>query len=150
MKSVSDELSATIDAFFTRHESIDDGKASVRLSDDKWSLKEIIGHLIDSASNNHQRFVRLQRDPVLVFPEYHYDWIKTEKFNSMRFGDLLLLWKQYNLLLAHLIADVKPGVLSHVWKTGGKEITLEFLMKDYLRHLKDHVKHFEDRLAELG
>ena len=82
---------------------IDDKLASVRLSEDKWSLKDIIGHLIDSAANNYQRFIRLQETDRLSFPAYDYNWIKIVKYNSLPFSQILELWKQFKS--SHLSYD---------------------------------------------
>lgn len=149
MKEIAKEISKSVKNHYEKYHALDDKLASINLSDDKWSLKEIIGHLIDSASNNHQRFVRLQNENVLTFPVYHYDWIKTEKFNKAKFIDLISLYKYFNILLAHLIENVDESKLANIWKREDKELTLKEIMTDYLRHLKDHIKHFEERLNEL-
>ncbi|MBN2041648.1 MAG: hypothetical protein JW864_16550 [Spirochaetes bacterium] len=149
MKETAKEIIELVNSHYDKYHDMDDVKASINLASDKWSLKEIIGHLIDSASNNHQRFVRLHIDDLNDFPGYHYDWIKIEHFNLMRFNELLILWKQFNLLLAHIIFNAPENKLSNKWKADGQDFTMEFIMKDYLRHLKEHIKHFEERLAEL-
>lgn len=149
MKEISKQLLILVSNHYEKFHDLTDKLTSINLSEDKWSLKEIIGHLIDSASNNHQRFVRLQIENVLTFPVYHYDWIKIEKFNKVRFIDLISLWKYINILIAHLIENVDESKLPNIWKREDKEITLEEIMTDYLRHLKDHIKHFEERLNEL-
>jgi hypothetical protein len=149
MKEIGKELSKLVNDHFEKYHELTDNLTSINLSEDKWSLKEIIGHLIDSASNNHQRFVRLQIENVLTFPVYHYDWIKIEKFNKVKFIDLISLWKFINILIVHLIENVDESKLPNIWKREDKDITLKELMTDYLRHLKDHIKHFEERLNEL-
>jgi len=149
MKKISGELIETVNNFYNKYKNLDEKLCSINPAEDKWSLKEIIGHLIDSASNNHQRIVRLQLSEMLDFPSYHYSWIETEKFNLMNFNDILSLWKYYNILLGHLIKNVKEEVLKNYWNKEDKKLTLEFIINDYLRHLKDHIKHFEERLKEI-
>ncbi len=149
MKEIAKEISKLVKDHYEKYHELDEKLTSINLSDDKWSLKEIIGHLIDSASNNHQRFVRMQIENVLTFPVYHHDWIKTEKFNNAEFIDLISLFKYFNILLAHLIENVNESKLPNIWKREDKELTLKEIMTDYLRHLKDHIKHFEERLSEL-
>ncbi len=149
MKKISSELIETVNNFYNKYKNLDEKLCSKNPAEDKWSLKEIIGHLIDSASNNHQRIVRLQLSEMLDFPSYHYSWIETEKFNLMNFNDILSLWKYYNILLGHLIKNVKEEVLKNYWNKEDKKLTLEFIINDYLRHLKDHIKHFEERLKEI-
>lgn len=150
METYANELRHLVTTFAWQHEDLPEALTAVKLSADAWSLREILGHLIDSASNNHQRFVRLQREAHLVFPSYHYSWIETGRYNELAFAEILPLWKHFNMLLAHLMATVDPAALPHTWALdGGGTITLEALMIDYLRHLKEHLAHFEERLAEL-
>lgn len=94
------------------HDEITD----IRLTEDKWSLREIIGHLIDSASNNHQRFVRLQFGNLLDFPAYDgEEWIRTQKYNSMNWDVLITLWYKYNCLLLHVIENAGKITFENVW-----------------------------------
>jgi len=150
MKDIARELTETVIRHYDKNCNLDDELASISLGADKWSLKEIIGHLIDSASNNHQRFVRLQINKKLDFPDYHYSWIRIENFNSMKFTDLISLWKYFNILLSHLIENTSEDILTNIWETESKELTLKAIMTDYLRHIKEHIKHFEERLAEIN
>src|SRR4051812_26490037 len=93
--------------------TIEDGKQRLLLiadanarvgSPNKWSAKQMIGHLIDSAANNHQRFVRAQFMNDLVFPGYDQDaWVEVQKYNDEAWSNLVNLWASYNLHLAHLI-----------------------------------------------
>ena len=125
--------------------------ADVRLSQDQWTLKEMVGHLIDSAGNNHQRFVRLQLEARLVFPAYDQErWKDVSKVADMDYGLLVGLWRKYNDFLVALIERVDPAALSHVWDTGDAELSLEFLIRDYFRHLQWHVDLVEERGLEIG
>ena len=67
----------------------------------------------------------------------------------MDFVELLKLWKQFNILICHIIQKVNPDALSHTWVINNTEMTLEALIVDYLRHLKDHFIHFNERLKEV-
>ncbi len=123
---------------------------AIQLAADKWSLREIVGHLVDSASNNHQRFVRLQLAARLQFPAYETErWVELQRPNLLPWATLLGLWESYNALLLHLAAEVRPECLANVWETPEGPRTLEFLIADYYRHLRDHAEHFRQRLAEL-
>jgi len=124
--------------------------ASVKLSEDFWSLKEIVGHLVDSASNNHQRFVRLQEEHRSRFPAYDGEsWVAVQRYRDADWSILVDLWIAYNRLLLWIVRSVDPGAWSNVWEIGGEEHTLEWLVKDYYRHLRWHIEHFTERLAEL-
>ena len=76
-----------------------------------WSIKEIIGHLIDSAANNHQRFVRAQQQPDLVFHGYAQDeWVRIQAYDSAPWRELVALWESYNLHIARVMAGVPASV----------------------------------------
>jgi hypothetical protein len=153
MENVYNELELVVNAFYKKYKDLDNKNTSKRLSADKWTLKEIIGHLIDSASNNHQRFVRLQIVDELIFPGYGKDnskWLEIEKYNELNFSDIMLLWKQYNVLLGNIIKEVDESKLENRWiNSEGDKKALRDLMIDYVRHLKDHTQHFEQTLQEI-
>jgi hypothetical protein len=149
VKELASQLLETVNTFYSRYSNVDETSASARPGSEEWSVKEIIGHLIDSASNNHQRFIRMQLTDELIFPDYgrdNCDWVKIARYNEMNLSEVLLLWKQYNLLLAGIIKNLDPHVLEHYWLLDGEKVTLSFLAKDYLRHLKGHLQQFEDTL----
>ena len=109
---------------------------------DKWSKKEILGHLIDSAANNHQRFFRAQLTTGIKLPGYEQEaWVTTQRYQDEPWGDLLQLWKSYNLHLLHLISVIPSNALGNLCSVGGEEpATLEFLIQDYVTHLKHHIE----------
>jgi len=137
---------ASFEARMTENENL----ADIRLAPDKWTLKEMIAHLVDSASNNHQRFVRLQLEPALVFPKYGAEeWKNATKIATFDYSTLVTLWKTYNALLVHLIENVNPAALNHVWRREDKDISLEALIHDYFAHMELHRTMFEERVEEL-
>ena len=151
-RKLAAELNLSVGRFFTQYAGLENALTSKRLEKDTWSLKEIIGHLIDSASNNHQRFIRLQIVDQLIFPDYGKDnlkWVRLRHYNDMDFADVILTWKQYNLVIGKIIERADASRLSNHWKTDGKEITLKELMEDYLVHLKGHLTSFENTLRQL-
>lgn len=121
-----------------------------RPEDDAWSIKEIIGHMIDSASNNHQRFVRLQLTDSLTFPDYGQDnihWVRIQNYQDRAWSELIALWLYFNTQLASIIRSVDPSCLSHVWQSDSQtSVTLFELMTDYFRHLEDHLNQIHDTL----
>src|ERR1041384_2391840 len=85
-----------------RLQDIPETQSSQKTSPADWSAKETIGHLIDSATNNHQRFVRAQFSDDLVFPGYaQEDWISAQKYEQEGWQDLVQIWSSYNLHLVH-------------------------------------------------
>jgi len=119
----------------------------------EWSVKEIVGHLVDSASNNHQRFVRLQVADGLVFPDYSQDndsWVAIQSYQGAPWDDLLALWRYFNLHLGRVIRTVNEECIDHIWVVDeDTSITLGELMIDYLRHLKDHLQHIRELIDSM-
>ena len=125
-----------------RLSAITEQESTTRSGDGKWSRKEVLGHLIDSASNNHQRFVRAQLDGALNFPGYQQDgWNRTQQYQSEPWTNLVKLWASYNRHLAHMIAVMPDDAGPHTCVIGGKApVTLQFLVTDYLVHLEHHLE----------
>lgn len=107
----------------------------------KWVKKEILGHLIDSAVNNHQRFVRAQMSDRLVWPGYEQDgWVAVQRYRERSWADIVSLWEQMNLHLAHVMVAIPREHLSRKCVIGDHEpVTLDWLMGDYVRHLRHHL-----------
>ena len=107
-----------------------------------WSRKQILGHLIDSASNNHQRFVRGQLQDDLSTPRYAQDqWVETGRYQDREWADLIQFWLAYNRHLLHLMTHVSPANLKATIRIDDHEpMTLEFVMVDYVSHMKHHLE----------
>lgn len=141
MRETAEELRKTLTEVLTLLENIDDEAASVKPLPEKWSKKEILGHLIDSACNNQQKFVRTIDEKRVSFVGYRQNrWVSAQNYNAARWNDLINLWRVYNLHLAHVIESVEPEVLANeVTIEDAGTFTLEFIMKDYVEHLKHHL-----------
>jgi hypothetical protein len=141
MNSVANELEGIL-TVVERLRKIDDSTASVRPAPGKWSRKEILGHLIDSAANNHQRFVRLQITQRIDLPGYQQDdWVRLQHYQDERWSDIVSLWEAYNKHLAMIIRNVDASALPNVWHTpSGQEVDLEFIIRDYLAHMRHHLE----------
>jgi hypothetical protein len=111
----------------------------------KWTKKEILGHLIDSAANNHQRFVRAQLVSPFVWPGYDQEvWVPLHHYRDRPWLELVDLWVALNRHVAAVIEFVPPEKRETPCTIGDREPTsLEWWMRDYLRHLKHHL----DQLA---
>lgn len=122
----------------------------VRVGPDAWTLAEIVGHLIDSASNNHQRFARLRFGDLEGFPGYDAEpWVQAQGYDSCDARQLCALWSAYNGLLLHLAETMPGNVAGNVWRTNGEALSLEFLVNDYYAHLRLHTRQYEERLSEV-
>lgn len=118
------------------------------------SIKQILGHLIDSASNNHQRMVRLQYSKdLLFFPDYRQDndlWITLQDYQNADWQNLIQLWKFYNLHIIQLIQAVDSTKLNHYWcDFEGTKVTLREMIAGYLDHLHLHVREIHE-LADIN
>lgn len=114
---------------------------SFKFSALKWSKKEILGHLIDSASNNHQRFIRVQLEETPLIAYNPDAWNACSRYHEYNSEQLILFWKLYNLHLATLIRTIPEKNLQRLCITGEQApVTLEFLIKEYVTHLEHHLK----------
>ena len=125
-----------------------DTVVSMRPAPDRWTIKEVVGHLIDSAANNHQRFVRARCEAQLAFPAYEQnEWVCAQSYNDADWHALIDLWSAYNEHLAHVISNVSQDTLRVQCTIGDcQPVTLQFLMEDYLAHLKHHLRTIAKRL----
>ena len=142
MLKVAEELRGTVDRAMPLLEEITDDNASIATAPGKWSRKEILGHLIDSAGNNQQKFVRLMETPQLDFVGYHQNhWVDSQKYNAADWRGLIALWRGFNMHIAHIIEHVEPGALANsiTIDDDGGPYTLEFIMTDYVRHMEHHL-----------
>ena len=153
MNSWLEDFKQTIDSASTQLALISDEQSEKPRSDDRWSSKQIIGHLIDSAANNHARFVLAQLKDDLLFPGYEQNaWVRTNHYQEASWSRLIELWRAYNLHLHHVMSHADQGKLKTpctlhtlqeiAFKTVPQSdpATLEYLMKDYVVHLKHHLR----------
>lgn len=147
MQSIADELTRVVDEAAAELRTLGEAVAAAKLRSDSWSIKEIVGHLVDSAANNHQRFVRAQATGQLAFPGYVQDvWVRSQDHQSRPWLELVEFWVSYNHHLAHTIRRIPESALSVPCRIGANEaVTLRFLVEDYLVHLRHHLKQIEDR-----
>lgn len=112
------------------------------------TIKQLIGHLIDSASNNQQRMVRLQYNSELVFPDYTQDndvWIAIQNYQESDWVELVNLWKYYNLHIIHIVKNIDASKLENTWTDfEGNIVTLENMVNGYLGHLHLHMGEIEE------
>ena len=147
-----DDFKETIDTAALRLMQISEAQSGEPRAEDHWSSKQIIGHLIDSAANNHARFVLGQLKDDLVFAGYDQNgWVNTNHYQEASWTQLVELWRAYNLHLHHLMSHANQAKLNTpctlhtlqeiAFKTvpSSEPVTLDYLMKDYVDHLKHHL-----------
>ena len=149
MKIVAQNLRKTIGQALPHLQCISDEEASIKPLPTKWSKKEILGHLIDSASNNQQKFVRMMAQPHFNFIGYAQDfWVVEQHYNQSDWQELVHFWYAYNSHIAHIIENGNPDFLQNTITIEGHGLfTLAFIMQDYEEHLKHHLKVI---LPEIG
>jgi hypothetical protein len=143
----------TVDTSAARLRALSGAEAAVRPAPGKWSRKEIIGHLIDSATNNHGRFVRAQLQDDLIFEGYEQaEWVDVQRYQAREWAELVLLWQSLNHHLAHVMETTETNALTKprarhnldrlAWQPvrATEPTTLEYFMRDYVGHLKHHLR----------
>ena len=146
------ELRRAITAATPRLERITDAAAARPRAPGKWSRKEIVGHLIDSASVNHERFVRAQLTDDLVFPTYDQEaWVRLQHYVHAPWIELVSVWSLFNLQLARVMEAVPNELRTRVrmrhnlsqvaFRTipPDRPVTLDYFMRDYVAHLEHHL-----------
>jgi hypothetical protein len=141
MIDVASDLRAEIDSALPRLRALTEAQVTADRGAGKWVKKELLGHLIDSADNNHQRVVRAQASDPLVWPGYDQDeWVAVHAYRSRAWPELIDLWSALNRHVACAIESVPAGRLATRCVIGDNQpATLEWLMRDYVNHLRHHV-----------
>lgn len=112
------------------------------------TIKQILGHLIDSAANNHQRMIRLQYNEKLDFPDYQQDndlWIALQDYQNADWLTIIQLWKYYNLHMMQIIKSVDRKKLDNSWQSfEDTSVTLRQMIEGYLGHIELHLNEIQE------
>jgi len=142
MRKAIEELKRILQDTPARLTAISETESLKRPSSEKWSKRQILGHLIDSAANNHQRFIRGQLSAEIKLPGYQQEaWVSSQHYGEERWEDLIQLWTSYNTHLLHVVSFIPESALRNICILEDHEpVTLEFLVTDYVRHLRHHLE----------
>jgi hypothetical protein len=142
MEQVSTRLSRAVDAAEIVLRRVDDEESGRPVLSGGWSRKQVLGHLIESASNNHQRFVRAALADALEFPAYDTPGsVRAVSVQSAAWPMVLDLWASYNRYLAHIILHLPNDKLDVVCRIGSNApVSLRHLAQDYVEHLLHHLR----------
>ncbi|HUL04544.1 MAG TPA: DinB family protein [Gemmatimonadales bacterium] len=160
MEALLDRWSRSVADAHAGLRRLPDSKVRVRPAPGKWSVKEIIGHLIDSATNNHRRFVLAQLEEGLTFPGYAQDeWVSRQRYQDSAWPALATLWSDYNEHLIHVVRAIPGAVLTRpranhtldqiAWRPVPRDqpATLAYLIDDYVEHLDHHLGQVRHLMA---
>jgi hypothetical protein len=152
VNDVAEDLIALLGETAPRLETIDEAESLRTRGPGTWSRKQILGHLVDSALNNVQRFVRAQQAEDLSLPDYDQPgWVAASGYQQRPWTDLVSLWAVLNIHLAHVMARIPGAALATPCRIGGSEpMTLEFIVRDYMRHLRHHLDQIFDPEGSRG
>lgn len=152
MNTYYHQLNEIIDLSYDQLQAIDQHDFSIQPSPSKWSKKQIIGHLIDSAYNNHQRFLSAHNQDNLIFQGYDQEaWVALNDYQNRSQEEVLNTWRVANQHLAHLIGGISDDLLNHKTRTHNFHIigmnrpdegslsSLAYLIWDYIFHVEHHL-----------
>ncbi len=153
--AITTEIVSISEAWYSRLRSLPEGIITERRNSQNRTIKQILGHTVDSTSNNVHRIVHMQnqRSP-LIFPNYatfgnNDRWIAIQDYQHEDWHNLTDLWKYSLLHLCHVIWNVDPATLGNEWIAGPDEkVTLEEMINDFSRHLNLHLSEINDLLGD--
>lgn len=127
-------------------------KAAVRPAPGKWSPKQELGHLLDSAVNNHQRIVRAQLEDEPAMPGYDGDrWVELHAYQNREWPELISLWVAFNRQLLAAGEPLGEAASSRTCTVAGSEpMTIQFILDDYVKHMLHHLEHIGINLTDVA
>ena len=145
------ELLDLIEEWEPKLSALSEDVISNRQNSQNRTIRQITGHMVDSASNNTHRIVHMQYQPSpLIFPDYanlgnNDRWIEIQNYQVENWHDLVQLWKYSNIHIVHVIRNVNQDKLDSEWITAlNKNVSLKAMILDYLRHFKLHLSEIDE------
>ncbi len=141
MHPTASAIRETVEKAATKLTAITPEAAREKPAPEEWCKQQILGHLIDSALNNHQRFVRGGYNAAIDFPPYRQEtWVELQGYDERDWRELIDLWVMVNRHLCALLDRLPLEVFDNPCGIGHeKPVRLEFVMDDYLRHMNMHL-----------
>jgi len=134
-----------------RLEQLPQNKAENKPAPTAWSPKEELGHLLDSAANNHQRIVRAQYEHKLAMPGYEQNrWVAINRYQYREWKELIEVWQSLNRQLLAAAESVPGPAWSHTLTVAASQpMTLEFVFDDYVAHMLHHLQHIGIDMSDI-
>ena len=152
---ISEQLSELVEKWESKLNGLDETIISYRYNGQNRSIKQIIGHMVDSASNNTHRIIHLQyQESPINFPDYanlgnNDRWISIQNYQGENWENLVQLWKYTHLHFAHVIEHVSNDKLENIWKSAlGDNISLKAMVEDFPRHFLLHLNEIDELLNQ--
>ena len=140
-----------IAAWEPRLSALSEDVVSNRRNSQNRNIKQILGHMVDSATNNTHRIIHLQyQGNPLIFPDYaalgnNDRWIAIQNYQTENWSDLVQLWKYSNRHIIHVINNVNPDKLDNIWLSAlDEEVSLRNMINGYLSHFELHMNEIEE------
>jgi hypothetical protein len=153
---LSKEITTLIEVWESKLASLPNVTISETRNSQNRTIKQILGHLIDSTSNNTHRVVHLQyQESPFAFPNYatfgnNDRWIAIQNYQNEDWSNMIQLWKFSLFHFIHVIKNVKTDKLNNKWISGpDKNITLETMIVDFPKHLKLHLNEIDELINKL-
>ncbi|MHC4120659.1 MAG: DinB family protein [Planctomycetota bacterium] len=151
-EEIGRELLSLIEQWEPKLLALGNDVISERRNSQNRTVKQLVGHMVDSASNNTHRIVHLQYQPSpLIFPCYathgnNDRWIAIQNYQQESWNDLVQLWKYAHIHIVHVMGNINADKVDNVWMSGhNEEVSLEEMVVDFRRHFKLHL----DEIGEL-
>lgn len=138
MLSQAEELEQTLEQYTAQLRKIDEVDAAIKPTPAKWSKKELVGHLIDSAQNNLRRFIVAQYEESPTIQYRQDDWVRINNYQKYRLEDLIQLWYLTNKQIVAVLDGMDIQTAERTCNTGSLH-RLDWLATDYIKHLKHHL-----------
>lgn len=153
--NISDEITSLVAEWENRLLHLSTERIENHRNTQNRTIKEIVGHMVDSASNNTHRVIHLQyREIPLRFPNYatygnNNKWISIQNYQSENWKNLVYLWKYTHLHFVHIIQNINPENMNNEWFADiNSKITLKAMVEDFPRHFKLHLNEITELIAD--
>lgn len=147
---IAARLHEAVDEALQLFQGVDETRTTRTPREGGWCARQVIGHLIDSACNNHRRFVLGQSADLVKYDGYDQDvWVARQCYEKVPWRELVTLWTAYNRHLANVMSCIPAEAAARqaLGPEGDAPVTLAFLMEDYVAHLRHHLEQIRGLLA---